>query len=92
MLFKNEKMERLYNALVDVLGEDKVGWQDAGEDYELIELTINLKNELDNGEKNVKEALWIDTTGAFVWGERIPNIDELNLISDCSIWAFETYE
>ena len=45
-VFKNSKLQKLYEALVDLFSEENVGWVLIGdEDEEVIQLSINIKND-----------------------------------------------
>ena len=62
-VFKNPKLQKLYEALVDLFSEENVGWvlmdDDDEEEEEAIQLSINIKNDCQDSNFQHPYLLWI---------------------------------
>lgn len=59
-VFKNPKLQKLYEALVDLFSEENVGWVLMGyEEEEAIQLSINIKNDCQDSDFQHPYLLWI---------------------------------
>lgn len=86
--FANEKLQNLYLALIALCGEDRVGWQEIGnEEEEMISLSIPLTNNyIGKEEKTTKIILWLDKKQFVCYGEPL-ELEQIN--KNYSAWAFE---
>ena len=86
--FANEKLQNLYLALIALYGEDRVGWQEIGnEEEEMISLSIPLTNNyIEKEEKTTKIILWLDKKQFVCYGEPL-ELKQIN--KNYSVWAFE---
>lgn len=86
--FANEKLQNLYLALIALYGEDRIGWQEIGnEEEEMISLSIPLTNNyVEKEEKTTKIILWLDKEQFVCYGEPL-ELEQIN--KNYSAWAFE---
>ena len=82
--FKNPKLQKLYEALCEIF-PNRTGWQDIGEDDELICLSIDIEDNFQDGTK-ISECLWIDENGIKMYPIHLSEQDK----EDYTVFAFES--
>lgn len=86
--FTNEKLNNLYLALVALYGEDRVGWQDIGSEYEKISISITLK--ADTSEETVEIIAYINSQGFVSYGSYLlPEDINFEMTENWTAWLFE---